>query len=153
LSSGTPIDCCSNARSLRAVIERSTAVVVQVRVLPVPSMFPAELRDAVDGLPFEAACVVAPPSVVEEAGFDEPRLGEALVFGCGRLLGRIHPKLETKRERLLGLLSVGLAPRLGRGARDESALPVLGVAIAAPFEEVVNAAFRALADWRGTPER
>jgi hypothetical protein len=137
------IACCSSARSLRNVIEGAPAAVVQIRVLPVPSMFPPELRVTGSAVPFEVRCAVAPPSVAEALGVREPRLGEVLLFSAGRLLGRIAPEIADKRQRLLGLLKAGLAPWLGQaGQSDERAdeeidpFEVIGVPASAAFDEV-----------------
>lgn len=154
--STTPVDCCANPRSLRSAIDGTPAAVVQIRVLPVPSMFPGELRGLRTGLPFEVRCAVAPPSVVEAIGVRQPRLGELLLFTNGRLLGRVAPEIADKRGRLLGLLKAGLAPWLGHdGIGDEAAendpFEVIGVPASAAFDEVHAAWRQKLAEYH--PDR
>jgi hypothetical protein len=160
VSARAAITCCSSASALRGLIERTPAAVVTIRVLPVPSMFPLELRQATSTLPFEVACAVAPPSIAEAAGVNAPRLGEVLLFSGGRLLGRLPPELANKRERLMGLLTAGLAPWLGRtelprGERqdDDTVDPfeIIGVPHTAGFDEVHAAWRQKLAEYH--PDR
>jgi hypothetical protein len=160
LKSPAAVDCCSSARALSALIERAPAAVVQIRVLPIPSMFPGELRDAAGALPFEVRCAVAPPSVAETAGVTRPQLGELLIFSGGRLLGRIPPEAIDTRERLLGLLTAGLAPWLGRDRRrpvaaaepeETDPFAVIGVPASAAFDEVHAAWRQKLAEYH--PDR
>jgi hypothetical protein len=135
--------------------------VVQIRVIPVPSMFPAELCDATASLPFEVRCAVTPPSVAAAIGVNAPQLGEVLLFSSGRLLGRIPAEVLDKRKRLLGLLTAGVAPWLGkRGQPDpefayeqEGVDPfaVIGVPRAAAFDEVHAAWLQKLAEYH--PDR
>jgi hypothetical protein len=153
--SATPVDCCTNPRALRAAVEGPPAAIVQIRVLPVPSMFPAELRGLRTSLPFELRCAVAPPSVTEAIGVQQPRLGEVLLFANGRLLGRIAPEIADKRAHLLGLLKAGLAPWLGRPAVEESEeldpFALIGVPASAAFDEVHAAWRQKLAEYH--PDR
>jgi hypothetical protein len=139
------VDCCSSPRALRTAVESGPAILVQVRVLPVPSMFPSELRSLRSPLPFEIGCAVAPPSVVEAIGVKHPRLGELLLFSNGRLLGRVPPEAADKRQLVLGLLKAGLAPWLGRAPLTEAdeidPFEVIGVPASAAFDEV-HAAWR-----------
>lgn len=153
---GVVVESCSNARSLRALVEAAPAAVLQVRVLPVPSMFPEELREVVAAIPFEVACLVAPPSVVERAGLrNDPTLGDVLVFGRGLLIGRIAAVDPAKPARLRGLLGAGLAPWLTTPPRPEPALAdpfeVIGVPRSASFDEVHAAWRRRLAEYH--PDR
>ena len=165
MSTSSPVHCCSSARALRGVLERTPAAVVQIRVLPIPSMFPAELHDATRPLPFQVTCAVTPPSVAEAVGVKEPVLGEVLLFSGGRLLGRIGADAVDKRERLLGLLTAGIAPWLGRGRRPEyeqefeyehdgekgDPFAVIGVPSTAAFDEVHAAWRQKLAEYH--PDR
>jgi hypothetical protein len=149
------VDCCATVRTLRAVIDSAPAAVVQTRVLPVPSMFPSELRGLPGALPFEVRCAVAQPSVLEAAGVKAPRLGEVLLFAGGRLLGRLEPELADKRARLLGLLKAGLAPWMNTGAptepADDDPFAVIGVPRTAGFDEVHAAWRQKLAEYH--PDR
>jgi hypothetical protein len=153
--SASAVDCCSSARALRATLEGTPAVIVQVRVLPVPSMFPAELRTLRTALPFPLRCAVAPPSVTEAIGVKQPCLGELLLFSNGRLLGRVPPEVTDKRACVLGLLKAGLAPWLGRTALDEAdeidPFEVIGVPASAAFDEVHAAWRQKLAEYH--PDR
>lgn len=160
MSARAAIACCSSASALRGLIERTPAAVVTIRVLPVPSMFPPELRQATRELPFDVSCAVAPPSIAEGAGIPSPRLGEVLLFSGGRLLGRLAPELTDKRERLMGLLTAGLAPWLGRTElpraerQDEGDLDpfeIIGVPSTAGFDEVHAAWRQKLAEYH--PDR
>lgn len=161
MTSPSSVDCCSSARALRGVLERTPAAVVQIRILPVPSMFPAELSLATAALPFEVRCAVTPPSVAEAVGVGAPQLGEVLLFSGGRLLGRIAADIPDKRERLLGLLTAGIAPWLGkRGQPDPefeyeqegiNPFAVIGVPATAAFDEVHAAWRQKLAEYH--PDR
>ena len=166
MSTKSAVHCCSSARALRGVLERTPAVVVQVRILPVPSMFPVELYDATSPLPFQVSCAVAPPSVAEAVGVSGAVLGEVLLFSGGRLLGRIPPEVLDKRERLLGLLTAGIAPWLGKTRRPEheydyeyeceglekpDPFAVIGVPSTAAFDEVHAAWLQKLAEYH--PDR
>jgi hypothetical protein len=145
------------------VLERTPATIVQVRVLPIPSMFPGELHDATGGLPFEVSCAVAPPSVAEAVGVKGPALGEVLLFSGAKLLGRIAADASDKRERLLGLMTAGIAPWLGRPRRPEydyeyeyegqkaDPFAVIGVPATAAFDEVHAAWRQKLAEYH--PDR
>ena len=159
------VHCCSSARALRGVLERTPATIVQVRVLPVPSMFPSELHDSAGTLPFQVSCAVAPPSVAETIGVKGPQLGEVLLFAGARLLGRIPAEALDKRERLLGLLTAGIAPWLGRPRRPDyeyeyeyayegerpDPFAVIGVPSTAAFDEVHAAWRQKLAEYH--PDR
>jgi hypothetical protein len=143
---------------LRALLEAAPAAVLQVRVLPVPSMFPDDLQEVVASIPFEVTCLVAPPSVVERAGIQVDAggavLGEVLVFARGLLIGRIEPLSPGKATRLRALLGAGLAPWLARPVKeDERADPfeVIGVPQGASFDEVHSAWRRRLAEYH--PDR
>lgn len=163
MSAKAPIACCSSASALRGLIERTPAAVVSIRVLPVPSMFPTELRQVTSTLPFEVSCAVAPPTIAEAAGIPAPRLGEVLLFSGGRLLGRLAPELSNKRDRLMGLLTAGVAPWLGRtdlprDPRDDERpdaetdpFAVIGVPTSAGFDEVHAAWRQKLAEYH--PDR
>lgn len=165
MSTNSSVHCCSSARSLRGVLERTAAAIVQIRVLPVPSMFPVELYDATSPLPFDVCCAVAPPAVAAAVGVKEPSLGEVLLFSGGRLLGRIAAEVIDKRERLLGLLTAGIAPWLGKTRRPESEyefdhegvaerpdpFAVIGVPSTAAFDEVHAAWRQKLAEYH--PDR
>lgn len=144
------VQCCASVGALSTLIEAAPAVVVQLRMLPVPSMFPTELAAPAGALPFEVRCAVAPPSIAEAAGVVGPVLGELLLFSNARLLGRIPPEVPDKRTRLLGLLTAGVAPWLAReqrrslpGEESEEIDPfaVIGVPRSAGFDEV-HAAWR-----------
>jgi DnaJ-domain-containing protein 1 len=144
---------CTNGRALRAALEGAAAAVVQVRVLAVPSMFPAELREAAEEIPFDVACLVASPQVLAEAGLPSAALGEALVFGRGQLLGRIEAEMPDPGTRLRGLLGAGVAPFL---THEESVQPqdpfdVIGVGRSASFDEVHDAWVRRLEEYH--PDR
>jgi DnaJ-domain-containing protein 1 len=114
-------------------------------------MFPAELSVAAATLPFEVRCAVTPPSVAQVIGVTAPQLGEVLLFSGERLLGRIAADIPDKRDRLLGLLTAGIAPWLGkRGQPDPEfeyehegidPFAVIGVPATAAFDEV-HAAWR-----------
>jgi hypothetical protein len=155
------VHCCSSARALRAVLERTPAAIVQIRVLPIPSMFPAELHEATSPLPFQVSCAVAPPSVAEAVGVKVPALGEVLLFSGTRLLGRIGAEVLEKRALLLGLLTAGIAPWLGKARRPESEYEygaesadpfvVIGVPRTAAFDEVHAAWRQKLAEYH--PDR
>jgi len=90
-----------------------------------------------------------------------PRLGEVLLFSGARLVGRIGAEVADKRERLLGLLTAGIAPWLGkRGQPDpefeyeqEGVDPfaVIGVPATAAFDEVHAAWRQKLAEYH--PDR
>lgn len=161
MSTPSSVDCCSSARALRGVLQRTPAAVVQIRILPVPSMFPAELSDATASLPFEVRCAVTPPSVAEAIGVNGPQLGEVLLFSGGRLLGRIAAEVPNKADRLLGLLTAGIAPWLGkRGQPDPEfeyehegidPFSVIGVPSSAAFDEVHAAWRQKLAEYH--PDR
>jgi hypothetical protein len=152
---GVVVESCSNARSLRALLDAAPAAVLQVRVLPVPSMFPEDLRDVVASIPFEVLCLVSPPSVVERAGLRAAAtVGETLVFGRGFLIGRIAPSDPLKPSRLRGLLGAGLAPWLTPARAEPAAadpFDVIGVPSSASFEEVHAAWRRRLAEYH--PDR
>jgi hypothetical protein len=163
VSATSSVHCCSSARALRGVLERNPATIVQVRVLPVPSMFPAELQEATRPLPFQVSCAVAPPSVAESLGVKGPLLGEVLLFAGGRLLGRIPAEVLDKGKRLLGLLTAGVAPWLGRNRAPEldyeyehagerpDPFAVIGVPSTAAFDEVHAAWRQKLAEYH--PDR
>jgi hypothetical protein len=144
---------CTSARTLRAALEGAVAAVVHVRVLPVASMFPAELREAVESIPFEVACLVASPELIAEAGLPAAALGEALVFGRGQLLGRIEAELAEPAGRLRGLLGAGVAPFLARPDDEDEGDPfdVIGVNRSASFDEVHAAWLRRLEEYH--PDR
>jgi hypothetical protein len=143
------------------VIERNPAAIVQIRVLPVPSMFPPELRQVTRTLPFPVRCAVAPPAIALAMGIPEPLLGEVLLFSGGRLLGRIPPDVPDKRALLMGLLTAGVAPWLARTPRgaEEPEPPleeidpfaVIGVPASAAFDEVHAAWRQKLAEYH--PDR
>jgi hypothetical protein len=153
--SAAAVDCCTSASALRATVEGTPAAIVQVRVLPVPSMFPAELRGLRTSLPFPVRCAVAPPSVIEAIGVKQPCLGELLLFSNGRLLGRVPPEVSDKRTCVLGLLKAGLAPWLGSTpvAEEDEIDPfeVIGVPASAAFDEVHAAWRQKLAEYH--PDR
>lgn len=157
------VQSCSSARALRGVLERTPATIVQVRSLPVSSMFPPELQDAAGALPFQVSCAVAPPSVTESVGVKAPLPGELLLFSGAKLLARIAADVEDKRERLLGLLTAGIAPWLGKARRPDyqydyehdgqraDPFAVIGVPSTAAFDEVHAAWRQKLAEYH--PDR
>ncbi|MCG5055109.1 MAG: J domain-containing protein [Myxococcales bacterium] len=147
---GFGVFCCSDAQSLRRVLDPSSAsaAVVRVRALALPSMFPSALREALNALPYRVACVVAPPEALplEDRAV---RLGDSVVFIAGRVAGRVPAEASDPVGAVFGLLSSGLSPRLGRSDQprwedDEGGDPfsVLGVSPAASLEQV-RAAWRA----------
>lgn len=146
----TRIECCADRGALEEVIA-SAAAVVQLRALPVPSMFPPDLRDAAAQVPYEVVCAVAPPQVAAQVGVRRPRLGQALVFSNRLLLGRVEATAEDRVRAVVGLFRAGLSPWLGQDntpqweddeAEEEDPFTVIGVAPGASFEDV-RAAWRA----------
>src|SRR4051812_43464238 len=120
LDTNPSVVCCTSSRALRGLLARSPATVVQIRVLPVPSMFDAELVDTTASLPFDVSCAVVPPSVAEDAGIVGPCLGDVLIFAGERLLGRMGSNVTNKGQRVIGMLTAGLAPWLASGASSSS---------------------------------
>jgi hypothetical protein len=163
VSPTSSVHCCSSARALRGLLEGTPATIVQVRVLPIPSMFPSDLQDATSTLPFHVSCAVAPPSVAEALGVRTPLLGELLLFSGAKLLARIAADMEDKPQCLLGLLTAGIAPWLGRSRRPEheyeyeyagqkaDPFAVIGVPSTAAFDEVHAAWRQKLAEYQ--PDR
>jgi hypothetical protein len=151
------VECCSTAHALKAVVAAAPAALVEVRMLPVPSMFSSELRTTVSALPFEVRCAVAPPTIATALGVPAPALGEVLLFAAGRLLGRLAPELDDRRQRLMGLLRAGLAPWLedetaaAVESDDDDPFAVLGVPSSAAFDEVHAAWRQKLAEYH--PDR
>jgi hypothetical protein len=143
---------CTSARALRAAIDGAAAAVVHVRVLPVASMFPPALREAIDEIPFDVSSLVTTPALAAEAGLPTAALGEVLVFCRGHLLGRIGEDVADPARRLRGLLSSGVAPFLGR-PDDEEGDPfhVIGINRSASFDEVHAAWLRRLEEYH--PDR
>jgi hypothetical protein len=152
------IEGCASGQRLEQLLRGASAAAVHVRVLPVPSMFPADLGAAAATVPYPLVCAVAPPSVVSAVGVQGPRLGETLVFGGRRLLGRLDPEGGGHGDRLLALLRAGLSPFVGKAGRpqwedDESEDPfaIIGVDPGASLEEARVAWRRRLAEYH--PDR
>lgn len=145
------IEGCTSGGALSRVLGSAPAAVVHVRALAVATMFPNDLREALDGVPYEIAASVAPPEVLHAVGVKVVRLGDTLVFVGGRLVGRVTREDATPVGRVLGLLRASLSPWLGKkqavgwdddDASDADPFVVLGVPASASFEEV-HAAWRA----------
>jgi hypothetical protein len=149
------IECCTAGRGLTALLQQSPATVVQIRVLALASMFPADLRAAAASLPFSVSCAVAPAPVAAAVGVSRPRLGEVLVFAGERLVGR--PGTEVTPDELRGLLRAEVGPAAAAATDAEGAgdsddpFEVLGVSTSATFEEVRAAWRRHLAAYH--PDR
>lgn len=145
------VEACGTAAGFARALGRAPAVVVHVRALAVPSMFPSDVRDAADGVPYDVLLAVAPPEVVHACGVTAAGLGDTLVFAGGRLVGHLDRSLPDVAKRVAGLLRASLSPWLGRtgaeqwdedGPDDADPFAVLGLPRTASFEEV-HAAWRA----------
>jgi hypothetical protein len=146
-----------------AFLDLVPAAVVSVRALALESMFPEDLRRALGQVPYDVAAAVAPPEAVEAAGVPEARLGDILVFAGAELRARFRDEEPCDARRLLGVLSAGLSPWLGRqGApqwEDDERSESLMAASARfaglstiPFERVHAAWRRRLEEYmRGSP--
>lgn len=150
------VECCTTKELLEEVIA-SAAAVVQLRALPVASMFPPDLKAALGQVPYEVVCAVAPPEVAAEIRIERPRLGQALVFARRQLLGRVESGLDDRGQNLIGLLRAGLSPWLGQsgstrwGDDDADPFEVIGVTRSATFDEVRAAWRRKLSEYH--PDR
>lgn len=142
------IHACSAPDALYTALGRAPAVVVQVRALALPTMFPDDLRTAIEALPYEVGAAVAAPETLRAFGVIGVRTGDALVFSGGRLVGRVEKSDDDALARVIGLLRASLSPWLGREGAvqwdedDSDPFAVIGVPDSASFDEV-HAAWRA----------
>lgn len=141
------VQACSTAAALFSLLGRAPGVVVQVRALALPSMFSAEIGDALAALPYQVSAAVAPPETLREFGLTTAQPGDIVVFAGGRVVGRVSRTDSNADDRVVGLLRASLSPWLGRSGAaqwddDESdPFAVIGVPTSASFDEV-HAAWR-----------
>ncbi len=146
------VTCCVDAQSVRrvgasAASPRTATVVIHVRALALPSMFPAALQQAVSVLPYPVTCAVAPPEAV--VAYGPCALGDSVVVVGGQKMGLVPAEAPDLVSAVFGLLAASVGSGLGRDPgtnwdNDEAADPfeLLGVSPCAPFEQV-RAAWRA----------
>jgi hypothetical protein len=146
------IAVCDSGAALAKQVRAAPATVVAIRRPAASALFPADLEAALRALPYQVACVVAPPIAAAQAGVARVSLGEVLVFARTSLLARMPDAPESNADRLCALLRAGLSPWLGvPGApswdTDESdAYTITGRRLAASFAQVNEAWQRRLAE-------
>lgn len=149
--------CCPDAASLRVAgagfgsKPGPAALVVHVRALALPSMFPNDLQQRLTNLPYPIACAVASPEAAG-LGLGPCTLGDTLVVIGGQRVGMVPRHTPDLPAAVIALLHVGWGiakPRAGFEAwegEDEDVpndpFEILGVSPGAAFEDV-RAAWRA----------
>jgi hypothetical protein len=124
VSSGVAPIGCEGGTSLAAVIRRAPATVVAIRRVAAAQLFPNDLGEALEVLPYDVCAVVATPAAAAAVGVPRAQLGEVLVFVRQSLLARLPDTVDSSAGRLIAVLKTGLSPWLAADAaaweRDDS---------------------------------